>query len=423
MLTRAFLPGMVERGGGGILNVASTAAFQPLPYSTGYSGAKAYALTFSEALHQEVRSHGIAVTALCPGPVDTELWEGTEDQPIESAIRAAGLGLGGERCARRRQRPGGEPARRRSGPSGASLAPGRPLHPARDQAAGHRAVDAAPLMAAALVVACTRRLQCSIGSPSLVVSDDWSTSPSPGPWSCWWRSRCRWTTSIPACRIALVVAIACSLGGDVALMLPGREPGTPGPNLFALGLGSFLLAHLAYVAAFCLDGVSGGWLAAGAVAALASWSSWAGRSVRAVRASSEPALARPVAVYSAVIATMVLFAFGSGDGIAIAGAVLFATSDSLIARRALHRRRPMGTTGDHRHLPRGAGAAGARRSHSGHSAVPAPGARSACPPSPPHAGSAAGSFGVSTIGSSSDERRVRRGSIVLSAGRRLGTYA
>jgi short-subunit dehydrogenase len=74
-LTSAFLPAMVKRRRGGILNVASTAGMQPLPYSAGYSAAKAYMLTFSEALHQELRGSGVAVTALAPGPVDTEFWD------------------------------------------------------------------------------------------------------------------------------------------------------------------------------------------------------------------------------------------------------------------------------------------------------------------------------------------------------------
>jgi uncharacterized protein len=73
-LTSAFLPAMVERRRGAILNVASTAGMQPMPYSAGYSAAKAYALTFSEALHQEVRGRGVTVTALAPGPVETEFW-------------------------------------------------------------------------------------------------------------------------------------------------------------------------------------------------------------------------------------------------------------------------------------------------------------------------------------------------------------
>jgi hypothetical protein len=74
-LTSAFLPAMVQRGRGAILNVASTAGMQPLPYSAGYSAAKAYVLTFSEALHQELHGSGVTVTALAPGPVSTEFWD------------------------------------------------------------------------------------------------------------------------------------------------------------------------------------------------------------------------------------------------------------------------------------------------------------------------------------------------------------
>jgi uncharacterized protein len=74
-LTSAFLPAMVKRRRGAILNVASTAAMQPLPYAAGYSAAKAYVLTFSEAIHQEVSGRGVTVTALCPGPVETDFWD------------------------------------------------------------------------------------------------------------------------------------------------------------------------------------------------------------------------------------------------------------------------------------------------------------------------------------------------------------
>jgi short-subunit dehydrogenase len=81
-LTSAFLPAMVDRGRGAILNVSSTAGMQPLPYSAGYSAAKAYLLTFSEALHQEVRGLGVTVTALAPGPVDTEFWEKADWQVL-----------------------------------------------------------------------------------------------------------------------------------------------------------------------------------------------------------------------------------------------------------------------------------------------------------------------------------------------------
>ena len=70
-LTRAVLPGMLERGRGGVLNVASTIAFQPAPYQATYGAAKAFVLSFSQALWQETRHHGVTVTALCPGPAKT----------------------------------------------------------------------------------------------------------------------------------------------------------------------------------------------------------------------------------------------------------------------------------------------------------------------------------------------------------------
>jgi uncharacterized protein len=89
-LTSAFLPGMVERGRGAILNVASTAGMQPMPYSAGYAAAKAYVLSFSEALHQECAGRGVTVTALAPGPVETDFWQiaGWEVQGGKSFERA-----------------------------------------------------------------------------------------------------------------------------------------------------------------------------------------------------------------------------------------------------------------------------------------------------------------------------------------------
>ncbi len=71
-LTHLFLPGMLERGHGRILNVASTAAFQPGPLMAVYYAAKAYVLSFSEALSEELRGSGVTVTALCPGPTESE---------------------------------------------------------------------------------------------------------------------------------------------------------------------------------------------------------------------------------------------------------------------------------------------------------------------------------------------------------------
>ena len=70
-LARAFLPGMLSRGSGGILNVASTIAFQPAPYQAVYGASKAFVLSFSLALWAEARAAGVAVTALCPGPTRT----------------------------------------------------------------------------------------------------------------------------------------------------------------------------------------------------------------------------------------------------------------------------------------------------------------------------------------------------------------
>jgi short-subunit dehydrogenase len=67
-LTRAYLPGMLARRQGRILNVASTAAFQPGPLMAVYYATKAYVLSLSEALAEETRGSGVTVTALCPGP-------------------------------------------------------------------------------------------------------------------------------------------------------------------------------------------------------------------------------------------------------------------------------------------------------------------------------------------------------------------
>lgn len=71
-LTRLFLPQFVQRRGGQILNVASTAAFQAGPLMAVYYATKAYVVSFSEALHNEARDYGVTVTALCPGPTKTE---------------------------------------------------------------------------------------------------------------------------------------------------------------------------------------------------------------------------------------------------------------------------------------------------------------------------------------------------------------
>ena len=70
-LTHAVLPGMLARGRGGILNVASTIAFQPGPYQATYGASKAFVLSFSQAVRAETKGSGVTVTALCPGATRT----------------------------------------------------------------------------------------------------------------------------------------------------------------------------------------------------------------------------------------------------------------------------------------------------------------------------------------------------------------
>lgn len=74
-LCSALVPGMVERGRGAVLNVASTAAFQPIPGQAGYGASKAFVLAYTRAMAQELRGTGVSATALCPGPVETEFGE------------------------------------------------------------------------------------------------------------------------------------------------------------------------------------------------------------------------------------------------------------------------------------------------------------------------------------------------------------
>ncbi len=99
-LTHLFLPAMLERGDGAVVNVASTAGFQPVPYMAVYGATKAFVLSFSEALWAECRGRGVRVLALCPGATATEFFDvvGTEDavlgvkrtpaQVVETGLRA-----------------------------------------------------------------------------------------------------------------------------------------------------------------------------------------------------------------------------------------------------------------------------------------------------------------------------------------------
>jgi len=101
-LTHAAVASMVAQGQGVIINVASTAAFQPVPYMATYGATKAFVLSFSEALHEEVRGRGVTVTCVCPGPVRTEFQEVagvradrlrtgwvSRERVVDAALRAA----------------------------------------------------------------------------------------------------------------------------------------------------------------------------------------------------------------------------------------------------------------------------------------------------------------------------------------------
>jgi short-subunit dehydrogenase len=87
-LCARFLPGMVRRRRGAVLNVASTAAFQPLPGQAGYGGAKAFVLAYTQSLAGELRGTGVTATTLCPGPVHTGFGEraGISDHDAEDAL-------------------------------------------------------------------------------------------------------------------------------------------------------------------------------------------------------------------------------------------------------------------------------------------------------------------------------------------------
>ena len=95
-LSLAVLPGLIGARDGGIINVASTAAFQPLPYMATYAATKAFVLYFTEALAEQLHGTGARAMALCPGPVDTEFSEvaGTTDYHERSRLVA----MSAERC-------------------------------------------------------------------------------------------------------------------------------------------------------------------------------------------------------------------------------------------------------------------------------------------------------------------------------------
>ena len=87
-LCTLFVPGMVTRHRGAVLNTASTAAFQPLPGQAGYGASKAFVLSYGRALGAELRGTGVSVTTLCPGPVETGFAEaaGMTDEEAAEAL-------------------------------------------------------------------------------------------------------------------------------------------------------------------------------------------------------------------------------------------------------------------------------------------------------------------------------------------------
>lgn len=87
LLTRAFVPQMIQRGRGRILNVASTAGFLPGPLQAVYYASKAYVVSFSAALSEELAGTGVKVTALCPGPVQTEFFQVADAEGVELTKR------------------------------------------------------------------------------------------------------------------------------------------------------------------------------------------------------------------------------------------------------------------------------------------------------------------------------------------------
>ena len=140
-LQARYLPAMVERGRGAVINIASTAAFQPIPGTATYAATKAFVLSLSEAVHEELKGTGVTLTAVCPGPVKTEFMqaagiEHAEDQLPDvfwmssEAVAEGGGGRGREGEAGGRPRPP-EPRRRAH----------RPAHPAHAGPAARQAAS------------------------------------------------------------------------------------------------------------------------------------------------------------------------------------------------------------------------------------------------------------------------------------------
>ena len=137
-------------------------------------------------------------------------------------------------------------------------------------------------------------------------------------------------------RWSIVAGLVLSLAGDVFLMLDDRW--------FVAGLGAFLLAHLAYIAAIVQVGLEGGLLLVG-LAAVVVLGAVVGRAIVAGAGSREPAMRLPVAAYVTVISAMVATGVGTGEPWLIAGALLFYSSDAVLGwERFVRSERWMGLT-------------------------------------------------------------------------------
>ena len=88
-LSGRFMPGMANRGRGAVINIASAASFQPIPGTAVYAASKAFVLSFSEAIRTEMRGTGVTVTAVCPGPVETEFTEAAGMSGVEDETPSA----------------------------------------------------------------------------------------------------------------------------------------------------------------------------------------------------------------------------------------------------------------------------------------------------------------------------------------------
>jgi short-subunit dehydrogenase len=114
-LCAQYVPKMVDRGRGAVLNLGSIAAFQPLPYQATYGASKAFVLSFTEAMSGDLHGTGVTVTALCPGPVPTEFeqnagieanWEGIPSFVLTTPEYNAAAGVDGMEKGKRVVVPG-----------------------------------------------------------------------------------------------------------------------------------------------------------------------------------------------------------------------------------------------------------------------------------------------------------------------------